>query len=42
MIGMIELATSDDGSFWTVVREFGVEMVGGLSSASWARRRSCR
>jgi cell volume regulation protein A len=29
MIGMIELATSDDGSFWTVVREFGVEMVGG-------------
>ena len=29
MIGMIELATSDDGSFWTVVREFAVEMVGG-------------
>ena len=29
MIGMIELATSDDGSFWTVVREFGVEMTGG-------------
>jgi cell volume regulation protein A len=31
MIGMIELATSDDGSFWTVVREFGIEMAGGTS-----------
>jgi potassium/hydrogen antiporter len=31
MIGMIELATSDDGSFWTVVREFGIEMTGGLA-----------
>jgi potassium/hydrogen antiporter len=31
MIGMIELATSDDGSFWTVVREFVVEMVGGIA-----------
>ena len=30
MIGMIELATSDDGSFWTVVEEFAVEMLGGL------------
>jgi potassium/hydrogen antiporter len=29
MIGMIELATSDDGSFVTVIREFAVEMVGG-------------
>jgi cell volume regulation protein A len=29
MIGMIELATSDDGSFWTVVTEFAVEMAGG-------------
>lgn len=29
MIGMIELATSDDGSFWTVVEEFAVEMAGG-------------
>jgi cell volume regulation protein A len=29
MIGMIELATSDDGSFWTVVQEFVVEMAGG-------------
>ena len=28
MIGMIELATSDDGSFWTVVGEFAIEMVG--------------
>jgi potassium/hydrogen antiporter len=31
MIGMIELATSDDGSFWTVVQEFVVEMVGGIA-----------
>ncbi len=31
MIGMVELATSDDGSFWTVVREFSVEMVGGAA-----------
>jgi cell volume regulation protein A len=31
MIGMIELATSDDGSFWTVVEEFGIEMVGGIA-----------
>ncbi len=31
MIGMIELATSDDGSFWTVVEEFGIEMVGGAA-----------
>jgi cell volume regulation protein A len=30
MIGMIEWATSDDGSFWTVVREFTIEMAGGL------------
>ena len=30
MIGMIELATSDDGSFWTVVEEFAVEMAGGV------------
>ncbi len=29
MIGMIELATSDHGSFWTVVEEFVVEMTGG-------------
>ena len=29
MIGMIELATSDDGSFWTVVKEFSIEMAGG-------------
>jgi potassium/hydrogen antiporter len=29
MIGMIELATSDHGSFWTVVEEFVVEMAGG-------------
>ena len=31
MIGMIELATSDHGSFWTVVSEFTVEMVGGVA-----------
>jgi potassium/hydrogen antiporter len=31
MIGMIELATSDDGSFWKVVEEFAVEMVGGAA-----------
>jgi cell volume regulation protein A len=29
MIGMIELATTDDGSFWTVVQEFAVEMAAG-------------
>ena len=31
MIGMIEFATSDDGSFWTVVEEFAIEMVGGAA-----------
>jgi cell volume regulation protein A len=31
MIGMIELATEDDGSFWIVAREFTVEMVIGLA-----------
>ena len=31
MIGMIELATSNDGSFWTVVSEFTVEMAGGAA-----------
>ena len=30
MIGMIELATQDDGSFWVVVEEFTVEMAVGL------------
>jgi potassium/hydrogen antiporter len=30
MIGMVELATKDDGSFWTVVKEFAVEMGVGL------------
>ena len=29
MIGMIELATTDDGTFWTVVSEFAVEMTAG-------------
>src|SRR5688572_20286264 len=29
MIGMIELATSDDGTFLTVVEEFALEMVAG-------------
>ena len=31
MIGLIELATTDGGSFWTVVEEFTVEMVGGVA-----------
>jgi cell volume regulation protein A len=31
MIGMIEFATSDDGTAWTVVREFVVEMTVGLA-----------
>jgi len=31
MIGMIELATSDDGSFFTVVREFAIEMALGAA-----------
>ena len=31
MIGMIELATTDDGTFWTVVEEFAIEMVGGVA-----------
>src|SRR5688572_5482419 len=30
MIGMIELATEDSGSAWTVAREFGIEMALGL------------
>ena len=31
MIGMLELATSDNGSFWSVVREFALEMTIGLA-----------
>ena len=31
MIGMIELATKDDASFWSVVEEFSIEMVVGLA-----------
>ncbi|HET8653284.1 MAG TPA: cation:proton antiporter [Gaiellaceae bacterium] len=31
MIGMIELATHDDASFWVVVEEFSVEMAVGLT-----------
>jgi len=31
MIGMIELATSEDGSFSTVVWEFAIEMAGGMA-----------
>ena len=30
MVGMVELATHDSGSFWTVVEEFAVEMSVGL------------
>src|SRR6266498_3999159 len=32
MIGMIEFATSDDGTLWTVVREFALEMSVGLAA----------
>ena len=32
MIGMIEFATSDDGTMWTVVREFVLEMTFGSGS----------
>jgi len=31
MIGMLELATHDDASFWIVVREFSIEMTVGLA-----------
>jgi cell volume regulation protein A len=31
LIGMLDLATSDGGSFWTVVREFALEMSIGLA-----------
>jgi potassium/hydrogen antiporter len=31
MVGMIELATSDDGSFWGVLEEFAVEMTVGVA-----------
>ena len=31
MIGMLEFATADDGSLWTVVEEFSVEMAVGLA-----------
>ena len=31
MIGMIELATEDDGDLWVVAREFAVEMSVGLA-----------
>lgn len=31
MIGMLEFATSDEGSFWTVVAEFALEMTVGLA-----------
>jgi potassium/hydrogen antiporter len=31
MIGLIELATSDDASAWTVVEKFAIEMVGGIA-----------
>jgi cell volume regulation protein A len=39
MIGMLELATTDDASFWTVVREFSLEMALGLAvglAGAWA------
>jgi cell volume regulation protein A len=31
MIGMLDFATSDHGTFWTVVREFAIEMSVGLA-----------
>jgi cell volume regulation protein A len=31
MIGMLEFATADDGSLWTVASEFAVEMIVGLA-----------
>ena len=31
MIGLIELATTEDGTFWTVVKEFSIEMAGGVA-----------
>jgi cell volume regulation protein A len=39
MIGMIEFATSDNGTMWTIVREFVLEMSVGLPSG---RRRRVR
>ena len=42
MIGIIELATSDDGSFWTVIEEFAIEMVGGVAVGAAGRRCCCR
>ncbi len=39
MIGMLELATHDDASFWTVAREFALEMTVGLGiglAGAWA------
>ena len=40
MIGMIELATTDNGTFWTVVREFA-RRDGGRRSRSASSARSC-
>jgi cell volume regulation protein A len=31
MIGMLDFATSDNGTFWTVVKEFAIEMSVGLA-----------
>ena len=42
MIGMIEFATSDDGSLWRVVEEFAVEMVVGLAVGVAGWRGCCR
>jgi cell volume regulation protein A len=38
MIGMLELATHDDASFWIVVEEFGIEMAVGLAVGVVAAR----
>ena len=37
MLGMIELATHADASFWVVAREFAIEMSIGAALGCWAR-----
>ena len=41
MIGVIELATEDDGDLWIVAREFAVEMAVGLVVGVVWERCSC-
>jgi cell volume regulation protein A len=45
MIGMLELATHDNASFWVVVREFSIEMAVGLAigiAGAWLLLRALR